>query len=153
MNGAILIQTETSVYLSVANEEVKNLIRSTEDTSADLVMPKVQVVRAEMNTVFYFVVKDSSSQSQSIIELRLNTKEMTHTDRTIFTSTTGDIIALEYYKDDDFSPDGHQLFVVDQQYNVTHLKRSPVDNEPYVLVQKWNLSAVVEFKSSLEWLS
>ena len=59
-----LIQTETSVYLSVESREVENLIPET-DTSSGLSMPKVQLIRAEMppelkTELFYFVVKDSN---------------------------------------------------------------------------------------------
>ena len=80
------------------------------------------MIRAEMpleleTELFYFVVKDASSQSQSIVELRiLNTdcySSMTHTKRTIFTSSTGDIIALEYDRDTFSSDNEHRLFVVD----------------------------------------
>ena len=122
-----LIQTETSVYLSNKRKEVENLITTT-DTSSGLHMSKMQMIRAEMpleqNTeLFYFVVKDSSSQSQSIVELRIKPSEMDiemarrgfliYTKKTIFTSSSGDILALEYDKDTFSSPDGHRLFVVD----------------------------------------
>lgn len=72
--------------------------------------------------------------------------------KTIFTSSSGDILALEYDKDDFRSPDGHRLFVVDQQFNVIHLKQSRADNELYDQLEKWNLSQVDEFRSSLDWL-
>ena len=118
-----LIQTETSVYLSNKRKEVENLIAMT-DTSSGLHMSKIQMIRAEMpheqNTeLFYYVVKDSSSQNQSIVELRIKASEMTrkgiliHTKKNIFTSSSGDILALEYEKDTFTSPDGHRLFVVD----------------------------------------
>ena len=42
---------------------------------------------------------------------------------------------------------------MDQQYNVIHLKQSPTENEPYIQLEKWNLSAVDEFRSSLDRLS
>ena len=78
---------------------------------------------------------------------------MTHTKRTIFTSSCGDIIALEYDKDTFSSPVGHRLFAVDQQFNVVHLKQSSTDSEPYTQIEKWNLSPVDEFRLSLDWLS
>ena len=124
-----LIQTDLSVYLSDKRKEVENLIAMT-DTSSGLHMSKIQMIRAEMphephepheqNTeLFYYVVKDSSSQNQSIVELRIKASEMTrkgiliHTKKNIFTSSSGDILALEYDKDTFTSPDGHRLFVVD----------------------------------------
>ena len=73
--------------------------------------------------------------------------------KTIFTSSSGDILAVEYDKDTFNSPGGHRLFVVDQQYNVLHLKQSTTDNEAYDQLEKWNVSQVDEFRSSLDWLS
>ena len=55
-------------------------------------------------------------------------------------------MALEYEKDSFSSQDGHQLFVVDQQHNVIHLKQSPTDDS-YIQLEKWNLSHVDEFKA------
>ena len=60
---------------------------------------------------------------------------------------------MEYDKDTFSSPDGHRLFVVDQQFNVLHLKQSSADNELYDQLEKWNLPQVAEFRSSLDWLS
>ena len=102
---------------------------------------------------FYYIEKDESSQSESIIELCVNENhsEWKHSRKTIFTSTNGSIVALE--RDfDNVNPEKQRIFVVDSLDNVIHLEQSDESEDMYLQIEKWNLFDVTAFKQETDWL-
>ena len=100
---------------------------------------------------FYYIEKDESSHSESIIELCVNENNSvwTHSQKTIFTSSNGSIVALE--RDYDYvNPEKQRIFVVDSQDNVIHLEQSDESEDIYVQIEKWNLFDVTAFKQEMD---
>ena len=104
----------------------------------------IKGLKIDQDEIFYYVSQDLSSQSYSMMELRVSENNDTWVtkQRPIFQAISGQVLALELDYNKAHANEKNQLFIVDQSPSVIHLIQPEDKTELYETLNRFSLSEV-----------